>query len=313
MDKNKVFLGSLCAVGCACIWGVMGAAIQYLTTYVGITTGWLVSSRLLCAGILLLTFLQLKNGGILRIWKNKRHAFDLVLFALIGVTLMQYSFFIAITYSNAATATVLQYLAPMIIVVYLAIRTKKMPRKNEIIAVALALFGTFLLATHGNIHSLSISREALLWGLLSAGCMAFYTVFPQELIRNYPSLLVMGWSTLIGGIVVNFIHPFWVMQGTWNTVGVWCYIFVVLIGTVIPYLLFFYALKQIGPTRTSIFASVEPLSSTIVSVLWLGIVLTTMDYIGFVFVVAAVLSLSITPKLKKTEEVSPSAEDSNQT
>ena len=61
------------------------------------------------------------------IWKNKKDAKDMLLFSLIGMLFMQYGYFLAIGHSNAATATVLQYLAPVMIVIYVSIRYHKMP------------------------------------------------------------------------------------------------------------------------------------------------------------------------------------------
>lgn len=95
------------------------------------------------------------------IWKNKKDAKDMLLFSLIGMLFMQYGYFLAIGHSNAATATVLQYLAPVMIVIYVSIRYHKMPSFFEFAAVLCALLGTFLLATHGNVKSLSISPLAL--------------------------------------------------------------------------------------------------------------------------------------------------------
>jgi putative permease len=59
------------------------------------------------------------------IWKNKKDAKDMLLFSLIGMLFMQYGYFLAIGHSNAATATVLQYLAPVMIVIYVPYDTIK--------------------------------------------------------------------------------------------------------------------------------------------------------------------------------------------
>ena len=68
-----------------------------------------------------------QSKEIFDIWKNKKDAKDMLLFSLIGMLFMQYGYFLAIGHSNAATATVLQYLAPVMIVIYVSIRYHKMP------------------------------------------------------------------------------------------------------------------------------------------------------------------------------------------
>lgn len=65
--------------------------------------------------------------------------------------------------------------------------------------------------THGNPTSLSISPAALFWGIASAFAAAFYTTYPSTLIARYGTLPVVGWSMLIGGLL---LLPFYARQGT---------------------------------------------------------------------------------------------------
>lgn len=301
--KNKVLMGSVFCIASACLWGVSGAAGQYLFKNAGISPEWLVSTRTLFTGIFLLAFLQLKRGGVFEIWTNKEDRKGIIIFTLGGMLFMQYGYFAAIAHSNAATATVLQYTAPILIVIYLALRQRKLPTKIECIAVLGCLIGTILLATHGNLKSLSLSPDALFWGLLSSVALAFYTVYPTRLLAKYDTMLLIGWSMLIGSFVMHFVHPSWEYAGNWNTSCIAAMIFVVVFGTMTPYLLFLNGVKYIGPTKSSLYASAEPLASTIVSVVWLKVGLELIDYIGFVFIVAAVLLLSFAkPKPEKQTE-----------
>lgn len=215
---------------------------------------------------------------------------------------MQYGYFAAIAHSNAATATVLQYTAPVLIVVYLAFREKKLPTKLECIAVFGCLTGTILLATHGNLKSLSLSPQALFWGALSSLALAFYTVYPVRLLAKYDAMLLIGWSILVLSFVMHFVHPSWDYAGNWNTSTVLAMVFIVIFGTTIPYLMFLNGVKYIGPTKSSLYASAEPLASTVVSVVWLKVHLEFIDYIGFVFIVAAVLLLSFVNPAPKEKE-----------
>ena len=301
--KNKVLMGSVFCILAACLWGVSGAAGQYLFNFTGITPEWLVATRTLVVGILMLSFIQMTRGGVFEIWTNKEDRKGIVIFTLGGMLFMQYGYFAAIKYCNAATATVLQYTAPIMIVVYLAVRNRKLPTLVECIAVAGCLIGTVLLATHGDMKNLSLSPEALFWGLLSAVALAFYTVYPTRLLMKYDTMLLIGWYMMIGSVVMHFVHPSWEYAANWDLAGIACMVFIVIFGTMTPYLLFLNGVKYIGPTKSSLYASAEPLASTIVSVVWLKVGLELMDYIGFVFIVAAVLMLSfVKPKENKKAE-----------
>ena len=78
-----------------------------------------------------------------------------VLAGVFGTMMLQFTFFGAVQRSNAGTATVLQYLCPVITVVYVCINSHKKPFTKEIVAILMALSGIFFVSTHGTIqHSI---------------------------------------------------------------------------------------------------------------------------------------------------------------
>jgi len=116
------------------------------------------------------------------VWKTRKDAGEILCFGILGMSMCQYTYFTAIGASNAGTATVLQYIGPVIIVVYVSLRTLKLPGPKEICATILAVLGTFFLATHGDPESLVLSEKALFWDLASAAALAVYTVQPGRLL-----------------------------------------------------------------------------------------------------------------------------------
>lgn len=72
-----------------------------------------------------------------------------------------------------------------------------MPRINEIVALVLAILGVMILATHGNLGSLVISKKALIFCLLSAGCVCVYNLAPKTLNQKYPVVLNLGWGMAV--------------------------------------------------------------------------------------------------------------------
>ena len=82
----------------------------------------------------------------------------------------------AIYYSNSATATVLEYIAPALVMLFTCISKKKKPSAIQFLALLCAMSGVFIMATGGNVGSLSISAKALFWGLLGGLTYAIYTI-----------------------------------------------------------------------------------------------------------------------------------------
>ncbi|MET3195764.1 EamA family transporter [Gottfriedia sp. OAE603] len=300
MSSDKIALsysrsrGIFLVLTAAILWGVSGTVAQFLFQRSGFSPEWLVVIRLLISGIILLMLARLKEKkNIVDIWKNKKDMLSLLLFSILGMLAVQYTYFAAINSSNAATATILQYLAPVMITCYIAIRFKKIPTYKELLAVALALVGTFLLVTHGNINELSITGWALFWGLGSAFALAFYTLQPQNLLKKWGSTMVVGWGMLIGGISFSFINPPWEFQGHWSISSYFAVIFIVIFGTLIAFYCYLESLKYITASETSLLASVEPLSAAVLSVIWLKVEFGVVDWIGSLCIIFTIVILSI--------------------
>ncbi|MGG3467112.1 EamA family transporter [Neobacillus pocheonensis] len=285
--------GILLVLIAATLWGVSGTVAQYLFHQQGFSTEWLVVTRLIFSGAGLLLFAQTSGQqNIWSVWQNKQDILQLIVFGIIGMFGVQYTYFAAIEHGNAATATVLQYLAPVIIVCFLCFRAKTIPVKNETIAIFLALLGTFLLVTKGNIHTLAISGPAFLWGILSAYALAFYTLYPSRLLSKWGSLVTVGWGMLVGGIGFSFIHPPWKFQGDWSLSAFLAVVFVVIFGTLIAFFCYMESLKFISASEASLLACVEPLSAAFLAVAWLHVTFGPAEWIGSFFIIATIFILS---------------------
>ena len=180
----------------------------------------------------------------------------------------------------------------MIIACYLSFRAKSLPAKNELLAIGIALFGTFLLVTKGNIHSLSISGSAFIWGILSAFALAFYSLYPGRLLNKWGSLLTVGWGMMIGGIAFSFIHPPWKFQGHWSLTSFYSRRFCVIFGTLIAFFCYMESLKYIRASEASLLACVEPLSAAFLAVAWLQVSFGPAEWIGSILIIATIFILS---------------------
>ncbi|MDR0196415.1 MAG: DMT family transporter [Myroides sp.] len=297
MQLNNKFLGFASAIFAAMLWGVSGAFAQFLFREKEFNAEWLVTVRLLISGVLMLLFGVLqKNPDVVGIWKDKKYAIQLVLFSLLGMLTVQYTYFVTILHSNAATATVIQYTGPVFIAIYLALRLKKWPKPIEFLAIGMAMLGTFLLVTHGDIHTLNITPTALVWGIASAIALAVYTLMPVHLLDRYSPIAIIGWSMLIAGIAMSIIHPPHKLEGIWDRDTYLAVLFIIFLGTLIPFYIFLMAIKNIGPQRASLLACAEPLSATLIAVAYFGVNFETMDYLGSLCIIATIFLLT---KIKK--------------
>lgn len=286
--------GVIMVLFAAVLWGVSGSAAQILFQHHHVSPAWLVHVRTLVSGILLLAFVIIRRGPrhVLSIWVGWRNATRLLTFALLGLTGVQYTYFAAIQASNAATATLLQYLAPVLVVIWVIFRTRARIRMKHVVSVCAAILGTGLLVTNGHVGALGISVSGLVWGLISAFELAFCSIYPARLVRAHGSLLTTGWSMTIGGIAIGFWHPFWQVQGTFTTSTWGLVAFVILFGTMISFAMFSASLKMITSEEASLLSCAEPLASALFAVLFLHLYLHVLGWTGAILILVAVGLLS---------------------
>lgn len=279
-------IGVVAAIVAAVLFGVGGTCAQFLFAQRGVSVDWLVTMRLFSAGLVMLAVSMLRDWrATLAVWRDGG---ALILFALLGMLGVQYTYMAAIAASNTATATVLQYTAPAMIALWLAVRGRALPSMRDLTAIILALMGVFLLVTHGDPGRLRVSGIALFWGLASAATAAFNGLFPVGLLHRHGTLRVTGWGMVIGGLALSLRRPPWAVEGTWDAPALLLLGFVLSFGTLIAFYLYLKAIRMIGGQLCSILTSAEPLSAAALSVLWLGVPWTAMDWLGMVLVLATI-------------------------
>ncbi len=298
---NKTRIGFLFAIFAGLLWGISGNCGDILFQHYGISVEFLVTWRLIITGLLMLSSLIIRKREIFSIWGNQKDSAVLAGFAILGMIGVQYFFFLTIRHSNAATATVIQYIAPIFIVIWAAFRSKKLPHPFESIGVLLAFFGIYLFATGGNFHSLTISGTALIFGFISVFGLAFYMLLPVSIVAKYGTSLVVGWGMLLAGIIMLLFTRFPKSGILWDLKSVLLYLFLIVFGTLIPFTLFIKSIQLIGAAKAGILSCMEPFSSVIVSVAWLGQRFTAADYLGFACIILAVTLISILDLIKEKQ------------
>ena len=293
MNRQK---GIVLVITGAIFWGIGGTVAKKLFQQYQIDVDWLVTTRLLLAGFLLLTvqFFGKDRSQILGVWKTRKTAIPLLIFGLLGMLAVQYTYMASIKHGNAAVATLLQYLAPVIIIVYLIIRKQTVLTRNDLLTVSLALAGCFFLLTNGSISQLSVPTLAIVWGVLSGFALAFYTLYAIPLLKQYDSLVIVGWAMMIGGIALSFIHPSWQLDFKSLPLEAYFYlIFVIIFGTMIAFWFYIESLQSLSPKESSLLGSIEPLAAVLTTVFWLKESFGFFQWIGTVCIIGMIVLLAL--------------------
>ena len=296
-NKSKTAAGIVLSLLGGIFWGFSGSCGQYLFTYHSVDSKWIVPIRMISTGIILLILSFAKHkSNIIGVWKGKKNFALMSAFTLFGLILCQYSYFTAIAHSNAGTATVLQYLSPVMILIFVCLKNKKLPVASEIIAIILAVGGTFVIATGGDIGSFAVSTSALVWGIASAVFLACYSLIPAPLLKDYDTPTVLGWGMLAGGIALLPVFRPWEIMPEISLSLIGALSGIIIFGTVIAYTFYLEGIHLIGATKASIISSIEPVSATVISAVWLGTEFSGADIIGFIMIISTIFIITFTKK-----------------
>ena len=288
---RELRLALLAAVVAAGFWGLSGTAAQALFARYDFPVLGLVSLRMLSAGAILVL--------ILRGQRRPPFTGSLLGLAVLGIAGSQFTYLEAIAYSNAVTATLLQFLFLPMVAAYEALRGRIVWSVGWSAPLALAGAGTLLLVTHPTGSSLGIlvTPLGLLFGILCAVTGAYYSLAGRRLVQRHGSWAITGWGFVLGGLVTapfgaasfltySFPRAVSVALGVFGLVA-----FIVIFGTLLGYGLYLFALRHLPATEVGVAASVEPISAGVATYVFLGVTLSGLQYAGGALILVAVVLL----------------------
>ena len=292
--QKNIFKGTIYSLLSGLIWGICGILGEYFFAHYQVSSGWITSMRLLVAGSFVIVLSSLKlRSQLFEIWKNRNNYLPFLAYAILGIFSVQYFFYLCVEYSNATTATILQFISPVFILIYNRIIYKKKASKKAIFYVLTAMFGVFLMATKGDLSKLSITPLALLTGLLSALGVMFNVILPQRFAKKYGFVPTVGWGMIIAGLFSNFLYPVYKISFQVDAISICICLTIAFLGTAFAFFLSMKAVSLVSPLVVSVVSASEPLSSAILSVLFLGMVLDGFLILAMILIIVPMIFLSI--------------------
>ena len=294
MMKRYEIIGIILTLLGATLWGVSGTSVQFIGNFRNMNLEWLLTMRLITAGLLTVLYGWIRQGNaIFNVFRNWRDTLGLVIFGVFGMALCQYTYFRSIVIAGAGIATVLQYLAPSMIIIYLLVRYGKRPSTGEIISVILALAGTICLMGNNGFSFESFRSDVLFWGLLSAVGVAVYSVSPVRLVATYGTIPIVGFGMLLSGFVAAVLFQQPHSCATWDVWTVLGCFNVVFLGTIVSFNAYLEGVKRIGAVSGSILSSIEPISAAFFGWALLGNQFNWVGILGMAMIIATVIIIAL--------------------
>lgn len=294
MMKRYEIIGIILTLLGATLWGVSGTSVQFVGNFRNMNLEWLLTMRLITAGLLTVLYGWIRQGNaVFNVFRNWRDTLGLVIFGVFGMALCQYTYFRSIVIAGAGIATVLQYLAPSMIITYLLMRYGKRPSTGEIISVILALVGTICLMGNNGFSFESFRSDVLFWGLLSAVGVAVYSVSPVRLLATYGTIPIVGFGMLLSGLVAAALFQQPHSYATWDVWTVVGCFNVVFLGTIVSFNAYLEGVKRIGAVPGSILSSIEPISAAFFGWALLGNQFNWVGILGMAMIIATVIIIAL--------------------
>jgi drug/metabolite transporter (DMT)-like permease len=214
------------------------------------------------------------------------------LLGTLGVAVSNYFYYVAIQRTNVATAIIVQYTAPVWVLLYVVARGQQALSLQKIIAVALAVTGIALVigifGAKGS--SLRLDSYGLLAALLASFSFAFYNIAGHRILVRYDRWRVLVWTLAAAALFWLVVNPPWKVVAAHYAPVQWLFLFVFSMLSVLgAFSLYFLGLQHLEPTRAIIASCLEPVFSILLAALLLGEVLRPIQTVGIILVLAAIV------------------------
>ena len=288
MRKNQL-KGYLCAMVAAILWGSSGTAGKALFE-TGMTPFELVQIRLTLSTALMALCIGILSRGMLKI--RLRDIGYFLIFGGVAMALVQSTYFYAISKIQVAAAILIQYLAPILVAVYSVCFWKEKLTEVKLIALVLSFSGCYLVVGGYNLQLLQMNRLGIIGGLASAVCAAGYSLLGERGMHRYKPSTVLFYSMAFGALTWHIIYPpFHYLEAGFSFYQWKWILYIVVMGTIIPFGLYFVGINYIRSTRALITATLEPISAGFMAFFFLGEAMETLQVIGGMAVVGAIVLL----------------------
>lgn len=291
--EKRPVAGYVYVIAAAILWGIGASVAKHLFNR-GVTALVLTQVRMILSFALLMSFFLIARRDLARI--RVKDIPYLAVLGIAGLAFVQISYYSAIARIQVAAAILLQYMAPIFIMLYAAVFMQERVTRLKFISLLLAVSGCALVAGVYNIDFLKLNMAGVAWGLTSALCFSFYTLYGQAALRKYSAMTLFAYASGFGSLPWLILNPpksfFAVHYSALTWFG---FLYVAVLGTTIPFVLYFMALARLEASRVSITSTLEPVVAGVVAFAFIGETMGFLQVIGGISVIAAIILLQRSP------------------
>jgi drug/metabolite transporter, DME family len=262
------------------------------------------SRTTLSLAVLLPVLLARRGASALRV--PGRDLVRFFLLGILGVAASNYLYYLAIQRTNVATAIILQYTAPVWVLLYTVARGAqgRRPSSRRIAAVGLAVVGCALAVGIVGSGGFRMDAVGVIAALLAAFSFAFYNVGGHSVLARYDRWKVLLWVLVAASTFWIFVNPPWKIIAAHYGWQQWGFMLVFSLVSVLgPFSCYFAGLQHLEPTRAIVASCLEPVFSILIAALVLGELLRAMQTVGIVLVLVAIVLIQLPERAARGEDL----------
>lgn len=216
---------------------------------------------------------------------------------MLGVAASNYFYYVAIQKTSVAIAIVVQYTAPVWVLLYVLARGQQKLSLQKVAAVGVAIAGIALtigIVGGKSAGALHLDSFGFLAALLASFSFAFYNVGGHRLLARYDRWRVLVWTLTSAAVFWLFVNPPWKVVAAHYAPAQWGFLFVFsMISVLGSFSLYFHGLQHLEPTRAIIASCLEPVFSILLAAALLGEGLRPVQTLGIVLVLSAIVIVQL--------------------
>lgn len=247
--------------------------------------------------LLILLPILVGRRGWQRIKLPKSDLVQCLVLGMFGVAASNYFYYVAVQKTSVAIAIIVQYTAPVWVLLYVVARGQQKLSPQKVGAVGVAIAGIAL--TIGIVGAksgspLRLDSYGFLAALLASFSFAFYNVGGHSILARYDRWRVLVWTIASAAVFWLFMNPPWKVVAAHYTLQQWTFLFVFsMISVLGSFSLYFLGLQHLEPTRAIIASCLEPVFSILLAAALLGEGLRPIQTLGIVLVLSAIVIVQL--------------------
>ncbi len=247
--------------------------------------------------LLVLLLLLVGRHGWKRIKLPPPDLFQCLVLGMLGVAASNYFYYVAIQRTSVAIAIIVQYTAPVWVLLYVVARGQQKLTLQKVAAVGVAVAGIALtigIVGTKSASSLRLDSYGFLAALLASFSFAFYNVGGHRILTRYDRWRVLVWTLISASVFWLVVNPPWKVVAAHYAPAQWVFLFIFsMISVLGSFSLYFLGLQHLEPTRAIIASCLEPVFSILLAAAMLGEGVRPIQMVGIAFVLCAIVIVQL--------------------